>query len=128
MAEKRLVRSILCAATIALGLGLRRFGYDLGLPFPVVKYGGSALWGTMMFFIVGVALPSRSRTQTTVIALTLAILVELSRLYHTPELDAFRQTAAGALLLGRVFSVWNMVAYAAGVILGFVCDRAINRR
>jgi hypothetical protein len=38
-------------------------------------------------------------------------------------LDAFRLTLAGALLLGRIFSPWDMVAYGAGIILGLLLDR-----
>lgn len=32
-------------AVIVCGLCLRSFGYDVGLPFVAVKYGGSVLWG-----------------------------------------------------------------------------------
>jgi hypothetical protein len=49
------------------------------------------------------------------LALLLAVAVEFSRLYHTPEMDAFRLTFAGRLLLGRVFSLWNIVSYAVGI-------------
>jgi len=43
-------------------------------------------------------------------ASVIAISVELLRLYHRPQLDAFRATPAGRLLLGRIFSLWNIVA------------------
>jgi hypothetical protein len=46
----------------------------------------------------------------------IALSVEFSRLYHSPWLDEFRTTLAGAILLGRVFSPWNMVAYAIGAL------------
>ncbi len=42
------LRLIALLAVIALGLALRRFGYAADLPFIVVKYGGSALWGAMV--------------------------------------------------------------------------------
>jgi hypothetical protein len=57
-------------------------------------------------------------------ALAIAVCVELVRLVHTPWLDALRLTTAGALLLGRIFSVWNMVAYAAGILCALGLDRA----
>jgi len=41
---------------------------------------------------------------------------------HTAWLDAFRLTMAGALLLGRVFSPWDMLAYGVGFGLGMVLD------
>ncbi|WGS19580.1 MULTISPECIES: DUF2809 domain-containing protein [unclassified Bradyrhizobium] len=113
----------LCLAVIACGLALRGFGFQLGLPAFVVKYGGSLLWGTMVFFLVALTLPHRPRRQVALIALAIANCVELFRLVHTPWLDAFRLTTSGALLLGRIFSVWNMVAYAAGILLGVAIDR-----
>ena len=54
---------------------------------------------------------------STALSVMIAILAELFRLYHTPWLDAFRLTLAGALLLGRIFSWWNIVAYGLGIAL-----------
>ena len=56
----------------------------------------------------------------------IAIVVECSRLVHAPWLDAFRLTTAGALLLGRIFSLWNLVAYAVGIALGVWIDRSLQ--
>jgi hypothetical protein len=123
-----LVRAALALVVIASGLGLRWYGFTLGLPAFVVKYGGSLLWATMVFLLVGVLLPRLSRTQIAAIAVAIAIVVEFSRLVHTPWLDAFRLTTAGALLLGRIFSLWNMVAYVAGVFVGVWLDRFIEKR
>lgn len=102
------------ALVIAAGTTLRLTGYEAGLPYAVVKYGGSLLWGAMVYLLVTVALPARPRLQIG-LSLIIAIAAELFRLYHTPWLDAFRLTLAGALLLGRIFSVWNIVAYIAGI-------------
>ena len=60
-------------------------------------------------------------------AVAVAALVELSRLAHAPALDAFRLTAAGALLLGRVFSPWNLLCYAAGIAAAWAWDRGDPR-
>ena len=117
-----LIRAALAVVVIACGLSLRWYGFPLGLPAFVVKYGGSLLWATMVFLLVGVLLPLTIRSQLAAIAMTIAIMVELSRLVHTPWLDAFRLTTAGALLLGRIFSLWNLVAYAVGILLGVWID------
>ncbi|MGR9175437.1 ribosomal maturation YjgA family protein [Rhizobium leguminosarum] len=109
---------------IVLGLVLRRFGYAAGLPFIVVKYGGSALWGAMVYLLVALFVARSRPAVIAVTALFIAISVELFRLYHTPWLDAFRLTTAGALLLGRVFSLWNMLAYAIGIAAGCAFDHA----
>jgi hypothetical protein len=117
------VRAGLCLCIIACGLALRRFGFGLGLPSSVVKYGGSMLWGTMVFFLVAILARHWSRARIAVISAAIAIGVELFRLVHAPWLDGFRLTAAGALLLGRIFSPWDMLAYGAGIGFGILLDR-----
>lgn len=119
----RIVRAGLWLSIVATGLALRKFGPGLGLSFPLVKYGGSVLWGTMVFFSVTIAASGQSRWRIGLISISIAVGVELFRLVHAPWLDAFRLTTAGALLLGRVFSLWNIVAYGAGILLGMALDR-----
>lgn len=121
-ARRAIVALALALTVIALGLGLRFYGLGFGLPVFIVKYGGSALWATMVYFLLAATAPRLSRSRLMGIALTVAILVELIRLVHTPWLDSFRLTLAGALLLGRIFSVWNIVAYAVGIALGAAVD------
>ena len=116
-------RACLCLSIIVCGLALRKFGPGLGLPSVLVKYGGSMLWGTMVLFLVAIAAPGQSRWRVALISVLLAVCVELFRLVHTPWLDDFRLTTAGALLLGRVFSPWNMLAYGVGIMLGMILDR-----
>ncbi|MBH5388772.1 ribosomal maturation YjgA family protein [Bradyrhizobium diversitatis] len=122
-----LIRAALAAMVIVCGLCLRWYGFPLGLPAFVVKYGGSLLWATMVFLLVGVVLPRLSRMQIAAIAVVIAVIVEFSRLVHTPWLDAFRLTAAGALLLGRIFSLWNLVAYLIGIVVGIWLDSRVAR-
>ncbi|MET4798181.1 DUF2809 domain-containing protein [Bradyrhizobium sp. LB11.1] len=121
--RRMLIRTGLALVVIACGLSLRWYGFPLGLPAFVVKYGGSLLWATMVFLLVGVLLPWLTRSQLAAIAMVIAIVVEFSRLVHTPWLDAFRLTTAGALLLGRIFSLWNLLAYAVGILLGVWIDQ-----
>lgn len=122
-----LMRVCLALIVIACGLSLRWYGFPLDLPAFVVKYGGSLLWATMVFLLVGVLLPWLSRSQLAAIAMVIAVVIEFSRLVHTPWLDAFRLTTAGALLLGRIFSLWNLVAYAAGIVAGAWLDRHMEK-
>jgi hypothetical protein len=123
-----LIRGALALVVIVCGLGLRWYGFPLGLPAFVVKYGGSLLWATMVFLLVGVLLPRLTRSQLAAIAALIAVVVEFSRLMHMPWLDAFRLTTAGALLLGRIFSPWNLVAYAVGIAVGVGLDRLADMR
>jgi hypothetical protein len=74
----------------------------------------------MVYFLVALARPdagsARKLAVAVAVAVAIALSVELSRLYHSPWLDEFRATVAGAILLGRIFSPWNMVAYAIGAL------------
>jgi Protein of unknown function (DUF2809). len=117
-----ITRACLCLLIIVCGLALRKFGLGLGLPSGLVKYGGSMLWGTMVFFLVAIAAPGQSHWRIALISVLLAVCVELFRLVHTPWLDDFRLTTLGALLLGRVYSPWNMLAYVCGIVLGITLD------
>ncbi len=118
-----IVRASLCLGIILCGLALRRFGPGLGLPSSVVKYGGSILWGTMVFFLVAMVALHQPRRRIAAISAAIAIGVELFRLVHAPWLDGFRLTLAGALLLGRIFSLWDIAAYGAGIGFGLLLDR-----
>lgn len=118
-----ITRAWLCLSIIVCGLALRRYGLGLGLPVFVVKYGGSMLWGTMVFFLAAIAASRLSRPNIALVSAVIAVCVELFRLVHAPWLDAFRLTMAGALLLGRVFSPWNMLAYGIGIMLAMLLDR-----
>ncbi len=127
MTSLSIARAWLWLLVIAAGLALRQFGPGHGLSFPLVKYGGSLLWGTMVFFVVAMMTSDLSRWKIALISVAIAVCVELFRLVHTPWLDDFRLTTAGALLLGRVFSPWNVLAYGAGILLGMALDRLSTR-
>jgi hypothetical protein len=123
LGARPIVRACLCLSVIVLGLTLRKFGFGLGLPAFVVKYGGSILWAMMVFFLVALVGSKLPRWRIVAIAALIATCVELFRLVHTPWLDDFRLTLAGALLLGRIFSLWDVLAYGVGIILGMLLDR-----
>lgn len=118
-----IVRIGLCLIIIVSGLALRRLSLGIGLPALIVKYGGSILWGSMVFFLVAIAAPRSSRLRIAALSAVIAVGVELFRLVHTPSLDDFRLTLAGPLLLGRIFSMWNILAYGGGILLAMVLDR-----
>jgi hypothetical protein len=123
LGARLIVRACLFLLIIVSGLALRKFGFGLGLPAFVVKYGGSILWAAMVFFLVAIVASSLPRRHIALIAFSTAVVVELFRLVHMPWLDDFRLTTAGALLLGRIFSLWDLLAYGVGIILGILLDR-----
>jgi len=77
----------------------------------------------MVLLPMRLARPNRSPWRGALIAGSIAVGVELFLLDHTPWLDAFRQTTPRALLLGRIFSAWNMLAYGVGIVLEMWLDR-----
>lgn len=106
------------AALIVMVCGLVWRLVPMGLPGFYLNYGGGVLWGAMVLLIVCAFLGEGARWWLTpLVAALIALAAELFRLYHAPALDTFRTTLAGALLLGRVFNPWNVVAYWLGVAL-----------
>jgi hypothetical protein len=81
----------------------------------------------MVYFLVAMATSIRPRLGIASISFLIAMGVELFRLVHTTWLDAFRLTLLGALLLGRIFSAWDIVAYGVGIVLAMGLDRYAGR-
>lgn len=114
----------LMVVTVAAGLVVR-FA-RIGLPAVVVKYGGSALWALMVYWVCSSLLPRLSFQRACLVAGTVATGVEFLKLIHTPWPDAFRLTLPGILLLGRIFSGWDILAYWAAIGAGALVDARIR--
>lgn len=106
--------------TVALGLTIR-FAH-IGLPPVIVKYGGSALWAAMIYWVCSTLLPSFSLLRCAVASGILAMSVEFLKLYNPPWLDAFRSTLPGILLLGRIFNPWDIVVYWIAILVAVGCE------
>ncbi len=118
--RSRLLYGGVALVTAVLGYGCR-FGH-LGLPLFVIKYGGSALWAAMIYWLIAVALP---RAAIRTLALTTGVIataIELLKLVYTPTLDTFRLTFAGKVILGRHFSVRDLVAYYVAIAAAALLD------
>ena len=123
----RLTYAVAALCIIIAGLLWRR--PELGLPPFAAKYGGSILWGAMVFFVVAFLLPLMKPSTVAWLAAILAASVEFSQLVHLDWLDGIRRTTVGALLLGRTFTWWDIVAYWIGIAASFFTVRvaAIKR-
>ena len=117
---------LLAVATVVCGL-LVRFA-PLGPPWFVMKYGGSTLWAVMIYWVLVLVWPRRRPLVLAWVAGGIALLVELQRLYHAAWLDAFRVSLPGILLLGRYFSVWDIVAYWLAIAAAALFDGLVIRR
>jgi hypothetical protein len=110
--------------TVTAGLAIR-FA-PMGLPAGVAKYGGSMLWASMIYWIISSLAGSWRLPPVALLAGILATAVEFFKLYHSPGLDAFRLTLPGILLLGRFFSVWDILAYWTGIAAAAVLDARLR--
>lgn len=123
----RRIAGLAAAGAIAVcGLVWRR--PELGLPWTVAKYGGSALWGAMVFCLVIAVGPRATFRNAAILAFAIAVLVEASQLVRWEPLDAFRATRAGALLFGRTFDPLDIVAYGVGILAAFICAGSSSRQ
>jgi hypothetical protein len=118
--------SALIGRTALAGLAIRFV--PLGLPQSVVKYGGSMLWALMVCWIGSALLRSRQVLLVAVISGAVATAVEFFKLNRAPELDLFRLTLPGILVLGRVFSARDILAYWVAIGIGAGIDLSVGQR
>lgn len=111
---KRRTWSFLLAA-LAIFAGLVWRLAPLPLPAFAYKYGGSALYAAMLYWLIAAAAPRARTAAVAAGAVLLAWSVEGFKLFHRPALDLFRFTLAGKLLLGRVFTFGALLCYALTV-------------
>ena len=119
MSERRRRVACVLLLLITIPLGLSHFFY---------KYGGSVLWAVALYWLIAACLPRLRVSTLAAIAAGTAAALEFSRLWHTPAMDAFRVTLAGRLLLGRYFSIRNIVAYWLAIALTASLDLLLLRR
>ena len=124
--KRRITYAVLMLITIAVGLAWRMV--PLGLSPFWFKYGGSALWAMALYWMIAACLPRLCAVGLGCLAAIVAVVVEFSRLWHMAAVDAFRLTLAGRLLLGRFFSLKNIVAYWIAIVLAGLLDRWLVRR
>jgi Protein of unknown function (DUF2809) len=115
---------VLVLGTAAAGLAVRLL--RLGLPAFAIKYAGSMLWALMIYWIVSTLFGAWRLVTVAMISGVVTAAVELFKLYHSPGMDSFRTTLPGILLLGRYFSVWDIVAYWIAIGVGAVLDQRLR--
>jgi hypothetical protein len=106
--------------TVPIGLAVRLL--PLGLPWFLYKYLGSCLWAIALYWFLATLLPKLCPHSLAALAILIATLLELSRLLPIAPIDAFRLTFAGKILLGRYFSVKNIIAYILAIALTAALD------
>ncbi|MGH7627214.1 MAG: DUF2809 domain-containing protein [Gemmatimonadaceae bacterium] len=122
----RLAFTVLAVGTIAVGLVVHWRGTLL--PATLRDVLGEALWAMMIGWWIGAVIPDARVASRAGLALAICWIVEVSQLYHTPMLDAWRRTAPGQLILGTGFDVRDLGAYALGVLATVILELTVRRR
>jgi hypothetical protein len=117
---------VLLLITIPIGLAVRFL--PLGLPWFLYKYLGSILWAIALYWFLAALLPRLRPLAVATLAITIAIMLEFSRLIPVPPIDAFRLTVTGKILLGRYYSVKNIAAYLLAIALTATLDHVLIAR
>jgi hypothetical protein len=81
----------------------------------------------LLYFLVSTILAGQLIMVRAAISLVIALLVELSQLYHAPWIDSIRQTTLGGLALGLGFLWTDLICYSAGIAIGTVAEWWIRR-
>ena len=118
-------RRLACLAIILLliPIGLVCRFVPIGLPQFIVKYGGSALWAAVVYWLIAFILARTPPLTLGFIALAVTAAVEFIKKIQSPGLDAFRDTFAGKVMLGRYFSYTDIAVYWLAVISVAWIDR-----
>jgi hypothetical protein len=124
--RRPLITLILLLLTIPIGLAVRYL--PLHLPWFLYKYLGSTLWAAALYWFLATLLPKLRPIALATLAITIATVVELSRLVAIAPIDAFRLTLPGQILLGRYFSLKNIVAYLLAITLAATVDHVFLAR
>jgi Protein of unknown function (DUF2809) len=119
-AHRSAICAILLLIIIPIGLAVRFL--PLHLPWFLYKYLGSTLWAIALYWFLATLFPKLRPVAIATIAILIATLLELSRLIPIAPIDVFRLTFAGQILLGRYFSIKNIVAYVLAIALTATLD------
>jgi hypothetical protein len=120
----RFFQIVLIALVCLLGLGSRRYSH--ALPAFIAAFVGDTLWALAAFLGFGLVLPRSSTRTIALLAMSFAVAVEISQLYHAPWIDSIRQTTVGGLILGFGFLWSDLACYAVGVGMGMLIDVGIR--
>ncbi|MEM9534577.1 MAG: DUF2809 domain-containing protein [Cyanobacteria bacterium P01_E01_bin.45] len=118
--RKRL--AYLALAAIAVGLGLLSRSDWVPLPRFVATYSGDTIWAMMVFFLMGVLAPRQRTLNVAIAALLFSFGIEFLQFYHSPWIEAIRNTTLGALVLGFGFKASDLVCYTVGIAVGAAID------
>ncbi len=115
----RILPTAATIVTLMAGLELRAF-FSGG----VAKYGGVALWATLVYWLVLWSVPRMKPARVSGLTVLISFAVELFQLTPVP-MALYEIHPYFALVLGTTFHLPDFPAYVVGAGLGFLVHRLI---
>ena len=106
-------RRLTCLAIMLLLIPLGfvcRF-VPIGLPYLIVKYGGSFLWASTVYWFIGYFLARQKPLLLAIISLVVTATIEFLKRVQSSTLENIRNTFFGIIILGRRFSYIDIAVY-----------------
>lgn len=124
-------RRLTCLAIILLlvPLGFICRFVPIGLPYVIVKYGGSFLWASTVYWFIGYFLARQKPVTLALISLVVTAAIEFLKRVQSSTLENIRNTLFGIMILGRRFSYTDIAVYWIAILCMLWIDRsAIHMR
>jgi hypothetical protein len=107
---------------VATAAGILSRDYKEILPDVVARYAGDVMWAFALYFLVSIFLVKKSFGIRFSITCLLALLDEVSQIYHAPWIDKIRETTLGGFALGFTFVWTDLLCYLGGALLALLID------
>ena len=95
----------------------------VGLPYLIVKYGGSFLWASTVYWFIGYFLARQKPLTLALISLVVTAAIEFLKRVQSSTLENIRNTFFGIIILGRRFSYTDIAVYWIGILCMLWIDR-----
>jgi Protein of unknown function (DUF2809) len=118
--RQRVFATTAAVLTLVAGLGCRAVFSGW-----VSKYGGVALWATLVYFLVLWVRPQLAVARAALLCFSISVAVELFQLTPVPR-ALYEVHGAFALVFGTTFHAWDLLAYAVGALLGAAIHAAFR--
>ncbi len=111
-------RRLTCLAIMLLLIPLGfvcRF-VPIGLPYVIVKYGGSFLWASTVYWFIGYFLARQKPLTLALISFVVTAAIEFLKRIQSSTLENIRNTFFGIIILGRRFSYIDIAVYWVAIL------------
>ncbi|MEW6708845.1 MAG: DUF2809 domain-containing protein [Candidatus Riflebacteria bacterium] len=113
-------------ATVFLGLFSRKIAGLTGVG--ALLYVGDALWAMMVYQCILFVSSNIEEKKAAILCMVISFAVEFGQLIHQPDLDRFRQTRIGHMILGNGFDSFDLLAYFLGIMTFYLIREFFRKR